>query len=236
MAENDFLPFATGAGATVLDQADYAAAPWLGTGFQNGIADPAYLNKVWRQSSFVAAALAAFIAQQTGEAVLDNGSLTGFLEQLTDAILQPPLVLVEEQQASGTAGGTFTAGAWQTRLLNTKVADTAGIATLSANEIELPVGEYVARANAAAFEVNQHQIRLYNVTGAATLMNGTSENCLAAGVQTRSFLEGSFALATPSTIALQHYCNTTKAASGFGGPCSFGVVEIYSRVALFKVG
>src|SRR5208282_1148541 len=87
MAEQDFLPFATENGANVLDQTDYAAAPWLGIGFDNGFAVPAYLNKVWRQSSFVAAALAAFIQQQTNQAVLDNGNLTSFLAQLTTALL-----------------------------------------------------------------------------------------------------------------------------------------------------
>jgi hypothetical protein len=233
-AEQDFLPFATGVGATVLDQVDYAAAAWLATGFQNGIADPAYLNKVWRQSSFVSAAVAAFIQQQTSDAVLDNGSLATFLAQLTIAILQPPLVVVEEQQASTTSAGTFTSGAWQTRLLNTKVTDTGGIATISSNEIELPAGAYLCNASAPAYNVNSHQSRLYNVTGAAILLNGTSE--YASGAQTRSFVQGTFTLGAPSTVAFQHRCSVTQAGNGFGAECGFGDVEVYSRVVLTKIG
>lgn len=86
MPEMDFLPFATGGGANVLDQPSYAAAGWVGTGFQDGIAVTPYLNKVWRQSSFVSAAVAQYIQNQLGIAVVDDGNLANFVTNLTNAI------------------------------------------------------------------------------------------------------------------------------------------------------
>lgn len=86
MAEQDFLPFATGVGADVLDQADYAAAPWVPSGFADGIALTPNLNKVWRQSSFVSAAIAQYIQNQLNVDVLDNADLAGFIANLTNAI------------------------------------------------------------------------------------------------------------------------------------------------------
>lgn len=87
-AENDFLPFATGVGANVITQAAYAAlsATVVANGFSSGLAQSDQLNKVWRQSSFVAAAIAQYIQNQTADAVLDDGNLTEFVTNLTAAI------------------------------------------------------------------------------------------------------------------------------------------------------
>lgn len=87
MPEIDFLPFATAVDANVLDQADYAAASWVTEGFADGIAVSEYLNKVWRQSAFISAALANYVSQQTGLDVLDDGNLAGFITKLTNAIV-----------------------------------------------------------------------------------------------------------------------------------------------------
>lgn len=86
MAEQDFLPFATGGGANVMSQADYAAAAFVAAGFAAGIAPSSQLNKVWRQSAFVSAAIAQYIQNQLNVDVLDNGDLAGFIANLTNAI------------------------------------------------------------------------------------------------------------------------------------------------------
>jgi hypothetical protein len=84
--ENDFLPFATGSGANVLDQSDYAALAALSTGYQAGIAQSAAVNKTWRQSSIMASVLAQFIVQQTGQAAIDDGTTATLLANLTAAV------------------------------------------------------------------------------------------------------------------------------------------------------
>jgi hypothetical protein len=52
MAKNDFKPFATGASANVITQADYEALTALLTGFQAGKASSAQINKAIRQATF----------------------------------------------------------------------------------------------------------------------------------------------------------------------------------------
>ncbi|MBU9293117.1 hypothetical protein KTD18_16330 [Burkholderia multivorans] len=84
--QNDFLPFATGPGANVVDQATYAALGALTTGFLSGTAQSMQLNKVWRQSSIVAAVIAQFIVAQTGQAAVDDGTTATLLANFTKAV------------------------------------------------------------------------------------------------------------------------------------------------------
>ncbi|WP_254213954.1 hypothetical protein [Burkholderia multivorans] len=84
--QNDFLPFATGPGANVVDQATYAALSALTTGFLSGTAQSTQLNKVWRQSSIVAAVIAQFIVAQTGQAAVDDGTTATLLANFTKAV------------------------------------------------------------------------------------------------------------------------------------------------------
>ena len=84
--EQDFLPFATGAGANVLSQAVYAALSSVATGYQSGVAQSAALNKTWRQSSIMAAVVAQFIVNQTGQPAIDDGTMATLLGNLATAI------------------------------------------------------------------------------------------------------------------------------------------------------
>jgi hypothetical protein len=85
MATNDFKPFATGAGANVMSQADWEALTALATGFQSGKASSAQVNKAIRQATFVAAALAQYMTNKTGLDVLDNGDISGFITKMHNA-------------------------------------------------------------------------------------------------------------------------------------------------------
>lgn len=71
---NDFLPFAAAGGANVVSQSTYASLAALGPGFQTGIAESNQLNKVWRQSSIMAAVLGTMIADVTGQNAVDDGT------------------------------------------------------------------------------------------------------------------------------------------------------------------
>ncbi|SAK33190.1 hypothetical protein [Burkholderia multivorans] len=84
--QNDFLPFATGPGANVVDQATYAALSALTTGFLSGTAQSVQVNKVWRQSSIMAAVIAQFIVAQTGQAAVDDGTTATLLANFTKAV------------------------------------------------------------------------------------------------------------------------------------------------------
>lgn len=83
---NDFQTFAAGGGANVIDQADYLADTTLrANGFSAGVAESDVLNKVWRQSSFIAAAIAQLVANNDEDAN-DNGDLSEMVLKLTNAI------------------------------------------------------------------------------------------------------------------------------------------------------
>ena len=75
MAKNEFLPFGTAANANVLPNADYQALPARSAGFGSGVAKSEELNTVWRQGSTMATVLGQFIADKTGQDVLDDGDL-----------------------------------------------------------------------------------------------------------------------------------------------------------------
>ncbi|WP_260858724.1 gp53-like domain-containing protein [Paraburkholderia sp. BCC1885] len=85
--ENDFIPFAVGGSANVISQATYAADTTLTQGgFTAGIATSAQLNKVWRQSSIMAAVIASFIVAETGQTAIDDGTTATLLTNFTNAV------------------------------------------------------------------------------------------------------------------------------------------------------
>lgn len=83
---NNFKAFAIDQLANVLDQASYEAMAALPLGFSAGIALSPQLNKAWRQSSVMASVLAQYIANQTGQDVLDNGDMVTLQGQLVASI------------------------------------------------------------------------------------------------------------------------------------------------------
>lgn len=82
----DYQLYAEAGDANVITQPTYVAAPWRLTGFVPGLAQSAEANKVWRQSAFMATALATFVSQQLGVDVLDDGNLSGFIANLISAV------------------------------------------------------------------------------------------------------------------------------------------------------
>lgn len=145
-----------------------------------------------------------------------------------------------DQQTANTQGGTFTSGAWRTRVLNTEVTDVGGFGSLSSNQITLSSGTYRIFATAPAFDVNRHKARLQNVTDGATVLIGSSEYAYAGagsdGSQSSSTISGIFTIAASKALEVQHQCQTTRANQGFGVESNFGVVEVYTVVELWKIG
>lgn len=88
MAKNEFKPFAIGEYANVLTQEEYETLPAVGAGYTAGIAKSEQLNKTWRQASVMSAVLGNFIAEQSGDDVLDDGDLNKLKLSLEKAIHQ----------------------------------------------------------------------------------------------------------------------------------------------------
>lgn len=149
---------------------------------------------------------------------------------------QPAEFHVREEQPSGTGGGTFTSGAWQKRLLNTTVRNEIGGASIASSAITLPAGTYEFMGWATAYLVEQNVLKIRQTSGTPVdLLIGSTEYSNVTQFQ-KSVVSGRVTLAAATTIELQHRCATTRAANGFGGAASFGVVEVYSNLQIRKVG
>ena len=159
--------------------------------------------------------------------------------EVTGVILGSAALLhVRDEKSQNTAGGTFTAGAQRTRDITTVKTNEIVGASLSSNQITLPVGTYWVDGSAPAFYTTTHQAKLYDTTGSADLILGTVEaegTGESWGKQTRSFVQGRFTLGVESVIELQHRGTVTKATNGFGIQSNF-TTEIYSVVMIWKVG
>lgn len=147
--------------------------------------------------------------------------------------VQPRFATISDQKSSGTVGGTFTSGAWQTRTLNTLV-DTSGIVTtLASNQFILSSGEYYIEGSAPAVATDRHQTKIRNITDSTDSLIGTSERATAGTTdQTRSFIQGTMIITSAKTFELQHRCETT---ASFGTASGFSVSEVYATLRITKV-
>lgn len=146
-------------------------------------------------------------------------------------------IMLREEQTQNTDGGTFTSGAWQTRVINTEVIDTGGDCALSSNEFTLGAGVYEFDISAPAFFVDSHQTRLYNVTDTAAALIGTSEDSPTVntrGVVTRSHIKGRVTITGAKAFRVEHRCETTRATDGLGRAANF-TTEVYTMVEIRKM-
>jgi len=154
--------------------------------------------------------------------------------------LTAPVVHVQDQRASGTAGQALAATTWNVRTLQTVVRNTIAGASLASNQVTLPAGTYDVTATAAAhgnaIGALYHKIRLRNITGGVTLLNGTNEFVSIVNATTITGhvakLNGRIVLAGVTVVELDHY--TTNVASGYAA--SSGEVEVYADLMIWKVG
>ena len=153
-----------------------------------------------------------------------------------DATNNQQIAVFEDQQTSGTGGGTFTQDAWQTRVLNTTQNNDILNCSLSSNQITLPAGKYKIVATAPAAVTSSHQARLYNIIDSTDDILGTTEY-VSSGVnaQTISIVDGVITITSQKVFELQHRCTSTKSGNGFGVAGSLGI-EVYARIRIEKIG
>ena len=145
------------------------------------------------------------------------------------------VAVIADVKAQNTAGGTFTAGAWRTRDLNTEISDPDGIVTIASNQFTLGAGTYLIHWECPAYRVNSHQSRLWDVTGSAVVENGMTRydetTTIVGGISPGS------AVVSPTanrTYEIQHICNGGKTTNGFGVEGNLAQ-ERYTRVTIWKV-
>ena len=147
------------------------------------------------------------------------------------------VVYIKDIKSAGSHGGTFTAGVWQTRILNTlENQESYSWVTLSSNQITLAEGSYDIYGYAPGFNVSQHKSKLRNVTDAIDEIigeSGYSRNSVPTSSQ--SFLMGNLQVVGTKSYEIQHQCNTTVGPDGFGTASNFSVDEVYAQLKITKI-
>lgn len=147
--------------------------------------------------------------------------------------LLPRIATINEQQPSGTAGGTVTATTWETRRLNT-LSDPTGIVTsLAANAFTLPAGQYYIDAQCPVMKTGMSKIRLRNTTDGTTAIVGNSHHSRTTEENSVvPMLMGHVTISSPKTFEVQQY---SAGAGNYVYASSSGEVEVYSQVKIQKV-
>lgn len=143
--------------------------------------------------------------------------------------------LIAEQQPSGTNAGTFTAGSYVTRVLNTKIYDDNNIVSLTSNQMTLTSGTYQIEVIAPAVGVNSHKAKLANITDGTVIATSDSGYAAAAETASAAIIKTRFTLGGTKALEVQHRCQTTKATYGLGAAhAPLGSPEIYTTVSIWK--
>tara|TARA_R100000329_G_scaffold35638_1_gene33486 strand:+ start:58 stop:648 length:591 start_codon:yes stop_codon:yes gene_type:complete len=143
--------------------------------------------------------------------------------------------IIADEKNTNTDAGSSTGGSWNTRDLNTEIADADGIVSISSNQFTLQAGTYFLEASAPAYQPSRHRIKLYQTSGtAADVALGTCEfsNNNDAMV-TRSFLSCRFTISTATTYEIRHFVQESKSGNGLGVAMNQGT-EQYCVVKIFK--
>lgn len=141
---------------------------------------------------------------------------------------------IQDQRASGTAGGASTATA-MTRTLNPVVSNTISGASLAANVITLPAGKYRVRAEsmAVADTVAGHITPyLQNTTDGVKALIGLRAYT-GVGIAANPTVSGRFEITATKTFTLVNQYSAAN-ANGLGLPASFGYTEVYANVEIWK--
>ena len=148
----------------------------------------------------------------------------------------PQTALLVDEKSQNTVGGTFTAGAWQTRTLNTEVSDLNNICSLSSNIFTLSSGTYLIEWSAPAYLVERNQTRLYDTTNSAVVQYGSS-NYSGSTVTLVNSSSGSGIVVISSNTGyrIEHRATATRSSQGFGVEGNLGP-EIYTQVKITKLG
>lgn len=203
-ALNEFLIFGTGPGANVLTQVAYANLAARSTGFSAGIAKSNELNKVWRQASTMASAIAEYIASVSGDDVLDDGVLASKVASFNKALSK-----TTQNSLAWDNSRDYMPGQLSVKDGTLFVSLTNHIASMPPSANWLPYGNgrlptNIAGAGGSTLSAIQNTYAILDFTGLLT----ANSNVIVSGTVPRSWI------VTNSTTG--NFTLTVKTAAGAG--------------------
>ena len=143
--------------------------------------------------------------------------------------------IICDEKAADTNGGSFSASTWQTRDLNTEIADPDSIVSISSNQFTLGAGSYLIEAFATAKECNRHIARIYNATSTSVVAYGMSAHASSGGSVTDTATVTARVTITGNTaFEIQHWGQSSRSDYGLGFANDASVVNKYTIVKIFK--
>ena len=196
-----------------------------------------FLNAGANTASLTPVGGSTIVSGGTTFSVLAKVPIQGWSSDVTFLAAVPvqKVAFLKEVQTSGTQGGTFTAGSFVTRTLNTVEGDSE-IVSLSSNQFTLQAGKYVIEARAPAFAVSSHVAKLRNITDSTDDAIGTSgyaENVN--GGSADSFVNAIIEITSTKVFEIQNRSGGTQATNGLGVANAYGVDEVYTQVKITKL-
>jgi len=158
---------------------------------------------------------------------------------INEARLPHKFAVIEEQQATNTAGGGSTATTWTTRVLNTEVVDADGIVSISSNLFTPIAGTYRIFVNSPFLGngsgVSNLRIRLRNNTAGSTELVSANHSLLP-GQGVNATLSTEFTANGTDAYAIQYYITVARVTNGLGAVVNeASAVERYTQVFLEKI-
>jgi hypothetical protein len=141
---------------------------------------------------------------------------------------------MSESRTIGSNGGSFLQGIWTTRIFNTLDTDIPHCITLNPITFTFTInpGVYSLSASCPAFNVHNHQIRLYNHTTSNTEKYGS--NSYSNDSKTTSTLDCIFTVSAPTEFSIHHKSSKTQIGNGLGMASGFST-EMYSCIDIKKI-
>jgi len=149
-------------------------------------------------------------------------------------LLETPIqrAVYQHQEATGVDGGAFATGAWQDRDINATQASNGADISRAGSTITLADGIYRVSAWGVGYKVDDHRLRLRNISdGATEILGGV--------VRTKdgstAMLDGYLVVAGgPKNYQLQAYCSKTNGA-GLGKALGDGEAEVYASIRIERI-
>lgn len=156
--------------------------------------------------------------------------------------LASKVVVGQNQQTNGTAGGGATAGSYQIYPINTSVLNELsgeGVAFSGSAAFTIgpfPAGTYDVHAVVPFHLVARARLRLWNTTDGAVVTGLTSDTIRATTTNEikSASLRGRFVITSAKSFRLEFRVETTRATDGLGQAASFTETERYGFITIAR--